>query len=68
VSGAVLDVGITYTHKVGDKSVTVLLDGKLAGHIKAVGFGRYKYFPKGSRTGGKVYDSLAGCKRSLEAA
>lgn len=59
---------ITYSEQT---TVTVKLDGRVIGHIKSQlwqsgrTFG-YCYFPKGSKTGGDVFPTLAACKASLE--
>lgn len=51
----------------GDRlwNVDVLLEGKIVGEIRHVATG-YVYFPKGQRTGGETFDTLALCKKSLE--
>lgn len=47
----------------------VKLDGKLVGVIKKSGgddgYG-WRYFPKGSKVGGKPFTTLSDCKRSIE--
>ena len=44
----------------------VYLDGKITGEIREE-YGSYRYYPKGSKTGGKVFATLNQCKQSLEA-
>lgn len=54
--------------------IKVRLDGKLAGEIRHVLEGTpgvnmregWRYFPKGSRSGGELYSSPLECKQSLE--
>ena len=47
------------------ETYNVFLDGRITGRIHAIG-SKYQYRPKGSRTGGDLYDTLAACKASLE--
>ena len=60
---------ITYgipTGTTSNKTVAwVKLEGKLIGHIERVD-GGFQYFPKGHKTGGKVFDTIAKVKHSLE--
>ena len=47
----------------------VYMDGKVVGTIKRITVGSgwvWQYFPKGSKTGGEQFKSLAECHRSLE--
>lgn len=46
-------------------NLKVRLDGKIIGSIHTIN-GGFQYFPKGSKTGGKLFPSLEACKRSLE--
>ena len=42
----------------------VKLEGKVVGKVKEVK-GGHQYFPKGSKTGGKIYPNRAECMYSL---
>ncbi|MFK4132456.1 hypothetical protein ACI2KR_09275 [Pseudomonas luteola] len=44
--------------------VTVLWDNKTIGKILQEE-GGWRYYPKGERTGGELYQSLGACKNSL---
>lgn len=56
---------ITYKQKqIGDR-ITVLLDGKIIGHIVTRTDG-FQYMPKGSKTGGEILKSVSAVKKSLE--
>ena len=46
------------------QNITVILDGKVIGIIKEV-IGGFCYFPKGSKTGGEIFTTIAACKSSL---
>jgi hypothetical protein len=45
--------------------IPVTLSGKLVGSIKKVDSG-YQYFPKGHKTGGKVFPTVIQVQMSLE--
>lgn len=50
-------------------SLNVRLDGKIVGIIQEYVEGdvrSYQYIPKGSKTGGEKFPTLAQCKRSIE--
>lgn len=65
--------GLSY----GPETIKVYLDGRHIGEIREVEKGEsmlhgitifgYQYFPKGSKTGGEIFDTLTQCKGSLEA-
>lgn len=58
---------ITYSHDTTDR-VTVYLAGRHVGVIRQQKDGQWQYFPKGQKTGGEKFPTLAQCKRSVEGA
>jgi hypothetical protein len=45
--------------------VQVSLDGKIVGKIKAYKDQGFRYYPKGFKSGGKIYKSVEDVKKSL---
>jgi hypothetical protein len=45
--------------------IEVRLDGKVVGQIRPVNTGGYQYIPKGQKTRGEVFQSIAEVKASL---
>jgi EAL domain-containing protein (putative c-di-GMP-specific phosphodiesterase class I) len=45
--------------------ITVKLDGRVIGKIHQDKDG-FRYYPKGQKTGGEAFPTIAQCKRSLE--
>lgn len=62
---------LSYKH-LSETRITVLLEGKVVGHINHTGDAVYRqgwhYVPKGMKSGGDVFGTLAACKESLEIA
>lgn len=56
---------ITLSPAKSTKGVVVLLNNKVVGHIRQISEVGYKYFPKGSKTGGETFPSIATCYNSL---
>lgn len=54
------------TYKEMANEIAVFLEGKRVGTIQHIFGEGWKYFPKGSRTGGDFYQTLRECKNSLE--
>jgi len=54
-----------YYTKILNGSISVFLDQRCVGHIKAVK-GGYQYFPARSKKGGEVFETVFDCKQSLE--
>jgi hypothetical protein len=55
---------ITYKRK--NQNFNVYVENKLVGIIKEVPKKQYQYFPKGSKLGGKIFNSVEQVKQSLE--
>jgi len=55
---------VLHFNPINAKTIAVLLDDRRVGEIRTVE-GGFQYFPKGQRTGGEVFPSLAACKQSL---
>lgn len=62
-------MGITYLYQEGVKACSkepllVRLDGRICGEIRNVE-GGYQYFPKGSKVGGEIMESVSAVQKSL---
>ena len=55
---------ISYDYSDKNK-IKVLLEGKIAGAIN-LEKGGWRYFPKGQKLGGDLFDTLRECQKSLE--
>ena len=51
----------------GDGTEAVYLEGLRVGSIKPTATGNFRYFPKGSRTGGDELPTRQAVRRSIEA-
>ena len=58
-----------YTEGNRNANVRVRFDGKIVGEIrkeKSRCFEGWRYYPKGEKNGGELFESLRACQKSLE--